>query len=119
MPDILIVGDTERSLRAAPRDPGRTSATRSSTPRSTGARVAVVWSVEGDRIAAVDPTIEIVPVETFSPDDLIRDGVDYLRARADASRCAWSRSLGLTRRGRARRRFRSGTPTRSGTTASS
>jgi Xaa-Pro aminopeptidase len=40
-----------------------------------GRRVAVVWSVEGDRIAAVDPTIEIVPSETFPIDQLLRDGL--------------------------------------------
>jgi Xaa-Pro aminopeptidase len=39
--------------------------------------VAIVWSIEGDRIAAVDPSIEIIPVETFPADDLIRAGIDY------------------------------------------
>lgn len=39
-------------------------------------RVAIVWSIEGDRIASVDPSIEIVHSETFPTDDLIRAGVD-------------------------------------------
>lgn len=75
MPDVLLIGDTERSqdlrhhVPLAIVDPflyaelGRR-------------RVAIVWSVEGDRIAKVDAGIEIVPAETFPPDDLIREGVD-------------------------------------------
>ncbi len=73
---MLIVGDT-----------GRSPELRHELPLSIGdpfvyaelgdRRVAVVWSVEGDRIAAIDPSVEIVPSETISVDDLIRDGVDY------------------------------------------
>ena len=44
--------------------------------RSAGAASPIVWSVEGDRIAVVDPSIEIIPVETFPSDELIRAGVD-------------------------------------------
>ncbi len=76
MPDVLIVGDTERcpelrhELPLHVGDPFVYA-------EVGGRRVAVVWSIEGDRIAAVDPSVEIVPSETISVDDLIRDGVDY------------------------------------------
>ena len=76
MTDVLIVGDTERC-----------SELRHELPLRIGdpfiyaeigdRRIAVVWSIEGDRIAVVDPTVEIVPVETISIDDLIAAGVDY------------------------------------------
>jgi hypothetical protein len=46
-----------------------------------GRRVAVVWSIEGDRIAAVDPTIEIVPSETF-PIDLLTEYAYRLEAES-------------------------------------
>jgi Xaa-Pro aminopeptidase len=76
MTDLLIVGDTERSRELRHEIP---------IPIGDpflyaevgGRRVAVVWSIEGDRIAAVDPSIEIVPVETFPSDELIRAGIDY------------------------------------------
>ncbi|HKX47580.1 MAG TPA: M24 family metallopeptidase [Gaiellaceae bacterium] len=41
-----------------------------------GRRVAVVWSIEGDRISAVDPSLEIIHAETFPIDELVRAGVD-------------------------------------------
>ncbi len=75
MSDVLIIGDTERSadlrhhVPVAIVDPFVYAETG-------GRRVAIVWSVEGDRIAAVDPGIELIPSETFPPDALIRDGVD-------------------------------------------
>ena len=75
MPNVLLVGDSVRSselrheVTVAIGDPFRYI-------ELDGRRVAVVWSIEGDRIAAVDPTVEIVAVETFPADDLIRDGVD-------------------------------------------
>ena len=75
MPNVLVVGDTVHSTEL-----------RHSVPVAIGdpfhyieldgRRLAVVRSVEGDRISAVDPTIEIVPAETFPLDDLIREGVD-------------------------------------------
>ncbi len=75
MTDVLIVGDT-----------GRCPELRHEIPiqigdpflyaEVDGRRVAVVWSVEGDRIAVVDPSIEIIPSETFPSDELIRAGVD-------------------------------------------
>ena len=58
MPNVLVVGDTVHSTEL-----------RHSVPVAIGdpfhyveldgRRIAVVWSVEGDRISAVDPTIEI------------------------------------------------------------
>ena len=76
MTDVLIVGDTERCFEL-----------RHELPLRIGdpfvyaeigdRRIAVVWSIEGDRIAVVDPRVEIVPVETISIDDLIAAGVDY------------------------------------------
>ncbi len=76
MPNLLLIGDSVRStelrheVSVAIGDPFCFA-------EIDGRRVAVVWSVEGDRITAVDPTVEIVPVETFPYDDLVRDGVDY------------------------------------------
>ena len=76
MPNLLLIGDSVRStelrheVSVAIGDPFCFA-------EVDGRRVAVVWSVEGDRITAVDPTVEIVPVETFPYDDLVRDGVDY------------------------------------------
>ena len=80
--NVLIVGDTLRSTElrhavpVAIGDPFRYA-------ELDGRRIAVVWSIEGDRIAVVDPGIEIVPVETFPLDDLIRDGVDLYEMPAD------------------------------------
>jgi Xaa-Pro aminopeptidase len=75
MPDVLMIGDTERSADL-----------RHHVPVAIvddflyaelgGRRIAVVWSIEGDRIAAVDPEIEIVPVEEFPVEPLLRAGVD-------------------------------------------
>lgn len=66
-------------------------------------RVAVVWSIEGDRIAAVDPSIELIPSETFPADDLIRAGVDYYEIQPTIfTRIV--QSLGITR-ARVPRRF--------------
>jgi Xaa-Pro aminopeptidase len=76
VPNVLLIGDTGRSTelrREVPvpiLDPFRYA-------EVDGRRVAVVWSIEGDRIAEVDPSIEIVPVETFPYDDLQRGGVDF------------------------------------------
>jgi Xaa-Pro aminopeptidase len=76
MPNVLLVGDSVRSselrheVAVAIGDLFRYA-------ELDGRRIAVVWSVEGDRITAVDPSIEIVPVETFAYDDLLDEGVDY------------------------------------------
>ena len=74
--DLLIFGDTERC-----------SELRHELPLHVGdpflyaevgdRRIAVVWSIEGDRISVVEPSVEIVPSETISVDDLIEAGVDY------------------------------------------
>ena len=75
MTDVLILGDTVRfpelrhEIPVHIGDPFLYAETG-------GRRIAVVWSVEGDRIAAVDSTIEIVPSETFPSDELIAAGVD-------------------------------------------
>lgn len=75
MPDVLIIGDTERSqdlrhhVPVAIGDPFLYA-------EVGGRRVAIVWSIEGDRIRDVDPDIELIPSETFPPDDLIEQGVD-------------------------------------------
>jgi Xaa-Pro aminopeptidase len=93
VPNVLLIGDT-----------ARTSDLRHEIPLAVidafhdveldGRRVAVVWSIEGDRIAAIDSSTEIVPAETFPADDLIRDGVDlYQIAPIQSVRIA--RSLGL------------------------
>ena len=75
MPDVLLIGDTLRSpeLRhEVPVDIGDPFLFAEVGDR----RVAIVWSVEGDRIALVDPTIELVPSEAFPLDQLLRDGLD-------------------------------------------
>ncbi len=58
-------------------------------------RVAIVWSIEGDRIASVDPSIEIVHSETFPTDDLIRAGVDVYEL-APTTTVRMVESLGIT-----------------------
>ncbi len=93
MSNVLIVGDTLRSTElrhavpVAIGDPFRYA-------ELDGRRIAVVWSIEGDRIAVVDPGIEIVPVETFPLDDLIRDGVDLYEMQPIQS-VRVARALGL------------------------
>jgi Metallopeptidase family M24 len=76
MTDVLIVGDTDRSAELRHEIPIHIG-----DPflyaEVDGRRVAVVWSVEGDRIAAVDPTIDIVPSEMLPSEELHRAGVDY------------------------------------------
>lgn len=94
MTDVLILGDT-----------GRYPELRHEIPIQIGdpflyaevggRRVAVVWSVEGDRIAVVDPSIEIVPAETFPPDELIRSGIDIYDI-APAKTVEMVESLGVT-----------------------
>ena len=61
-----------------------------------GRRVAIVWRIEGDRIAEVDPSIEIVHSETFPTDDLIRAGVDVYEL-APTTTVRMVESLGITR----------------------
>ena len=94
MPDVLLIGDTVRSPELRHEVPVEIG-----DPflyaEVGGRRVAIVWSVEGDRIAAVDPTIEIVPSETFSVADFLRDGVDVYDVAA-LRFVRMVRSLGIT-----------------------
>jgi Xaa-Pro aminopeptidase len=73
--EVLIVGDTDRYPELRHEIPIHIG-----DPfvyaEVGGRRVAVVWSVEGDRIAVVDPSIEIIAAETFPSDELIRSGID-------------------------------------------
>ena len=95
MTDILIVGDTERSLELRHEIPLHVG-DQFVYAEVNGRRVSVVWSVEGDRIAKVDPSIELVATETFSPTDLIEAGVGlYDLGPAQIARQV--ASLGLTR----------------------
>lgn len=95
MTDILIVGDTERSSELRHEIPLHIG-DQFVYAETGGRRVAVVWSVEGDRIAKVDPSIELVASETFSPTDLIESGVGiYDLGPAQIARQV--ASLGLTR----------------------
>jgi Xaa-Pro aminopeptidase len=75
VPDVLLIGDTPRlpELRhEVPVDIGDPFL----YAEVGGRRVSIVWSVEGDRIAAVDPTIELIPSETFPLEPLLREGLD-------------------------------------------
>ena len=90
MPDLLLIGDTVRSPELRHEVPVEIG-----DPflyaEVGGRRVAIVWSVEGDRIAAVDPTIEIVPSETFPLDELLRDGPRRVRGHVGPASRRWSR----------------------------
>ena len=75
VPDVLLIGDTLRlpELRhEVPVDIGDPFLYAEVGAR----RVAIVWSVEGDRIALRDPTIELVPSEAFPLDELLAGGLD-------------------------------------------
>jgi Xaa-Pro aminopeptidase len=75
MTDVLLIGDTLRvpELRhEVPVEIGDPFL----YAEVGGRRVAIVWSVEGDRIAQAGAGIELVPSETFPYDDLVRAGVD-------------------------------------------
>jgi len=95
MTDVLIVGDTERCFELRHELPLRIG--DPFTYAEIGdRRIAVVWSIEGDRIAVVDRTVEIVPVETVSIDDLVAAGVDYYEVTPTQIVRA-VQSLGITR----------------------
>jgi Xaa-Pro aminopeptidase len=93
--DLLIVGDTDRCPEL-----------RHELPLHIGdpflyaeigdRRVAVVWSIEGDRIAVVDAAVEIVPVETIPVNDLVAAGIDYYEL-GPAQTVRSVESLGITR----------------------
>jgi Xaa-Pro aminopeptidase len=92
--DILIVGDTHRSPELRHEIPIEILDTFLYAEVG-GRRISIVWSIEGDRIAAGDPTIEIVHSETFPIDDLVRDGVDFYDI-APTNFVRQVQSLGLT-----------------------
>ena len=95
MTDILIVGDTHTSPELRHEIP--VDIVDPFLYAEVGERrVAIVWSIEGDRIAVVDPSIEIVRSETFPTDDLIRAGVDYYEL-APTNLVRMVEALGLTR----------------------
>jgi Xaa-Pro aminopeptidase len=94
MPDVLLIGDTVRSpelRREVPVEIGDPFL----YAEVDGRRVAIVWSIEGDRITAVDPTVEIVASETFPTTDFRRDDIDIYDVPAlQAVRMV--RALGIT-----------------------
>jgi Xaa-Pro aminopeptidase len=93
MSHVLIYGDTVRSAELRHEVPVEIG-----DPflyaEVDGRRVAIVWSIEGDRIAKLDPTIEIVPAETFPSDDLVDAGVDVYDIEPELV-VQKARSLGL------------------------
>ena len=67
VPDVLLIGDTLRlpELRhEVPVDIGDPFV----YAEVDGRRVAIVWSVEGDRVALRDHTIDLIAAETFPPE---------------------------------------------------
>jgi Xaa-Pro aminopeptidase len=93
MPNILLIGDSVRSAELR-HEVSVAIGDRFLFAELDGRKVAVVWSIEGDRISVVHPSIEIIPAETFPYDDMIRDGVDlYEMAPKNSVRIA--RALGL------------------------
>lgn len=93
MPNVLLVGDSVRSTELR-HEVGVAIGDAFRYLELDGRRIAVVWSVEGDRITAVDPSLEIVPVERHPIDDLVRDGVDYYEI-APTRTVRIARALGL------------------------
>ena len=117
MPNVLIVGDTVRS-----------SELRHEVPVAIGdafryveldgRRIAVVWSVEGDRITRGRPDRRDRPGrDVLATTTSCADGVDYYEISPTIT-VRIARSLGL-RDAVVPRRSPSGTRTRSGPTASS
>jgi Xaa-Pro aminopeptidase len=75
VPDVLLIGDTLRlpELRhEVPVDIGDPFV----YAEVAGRRISIVWSVEGDRIAQRDSTIQLVAAETFPLDQLLAGGLD-------------------------------------------
>lgn len=93
MPDVLLIGDSERStelrheVKVAIGDPFVYAEVR-------GRRVAIVWSIEGDRIVEVASGIEIVPSESFTVADILRE-VDDVYEIWPMQCVRYVRSLGL------------------------
>ena len=75
MPDVLLIGDTLRlpELRhEVPVDIGDPFV----YAEVGGRRIAIVWSVEGDRVALRDPTIDLIATVNFRLDELLAAGLD-------------------------------------------
>lgn len=72
MGDVLIVGDTEHSAELRHEIPVAIG-DAFLYAEVDGRRVAVVWSVEGDRITQVDPSVEIVPTDGFPLKQLLEE----------------------------------------------
>lgn len=93
VPDVLLIGDSERStelrheVKVAIGDPFVYA-------EVGGRRVAIVWSIEGERIVEVDPGIEIVPSESFTVADIVA-GADDVNAVWSEQCVRFVRSLGL------------------------
>ncbi len=93
MPDVLLIGDSERSTELR-REVGVAIGDPFVYAEVGGRRVAVVWSIEGERIAAVEPGIETVPSESFTIEDILRE-VDDVYEIWPAQCVRYVRSLGL------------------------
>jgi Xaa-Pro aminopeptidase len=93
--DVLIVGDTNRcpelrhEIPVDIMDPFLYA-------EIGDRRVAIVWSIEGDRIASVEPSVELIASETFPTDDLLRQGVDFYEL-APTNTVRMARALGIER----------------------
>ena len=93
MPDVLLIGDSERSTELR-HEVGVAIGDPFVYAEVGGRRVAVVWSIEGELIAAVEPDIETVPTESFTIEDILRE-VDDVHEIWPAQCVRYVRSLGL------------------------
>lgn len=93
MPDVLLIGDSERSTELR-QEVGVPVGDPFVYAEVDGRRVAIVWSIEGERIAEVEPGIEIVPSESFTVEDIIEE-VDDVYDVWPAQCVRYVRSLGL------------------------
>jgi len=93
MPDVLLIGDSERSTELR-QEVGVAIGDPFVYAEVGGRRVAIVWSIEGERIAAVEPGIETVPSESFRVEDILRE-VDDVYEVWPAQCVRFVRSLGL------------------------
>ena len=90
---MLLVGDSERSTELR-QEVGIPIGDPFVYAELGGRRVAVVWSIEGERIVEVEPGIEIVPTESFTIEDIIRE-VDDVYEIWPTQCVRFVRSLGL------------------------
>ena len=75
MPTCSSIGDSERGTELR-REVGVAIGDPFVYAEVGGRRVAIVWSIEGERIAAVEPGIETVPSESFTVEDLLNEVED-------------------------------------------